>query len=122
MEDLGGFFDTELLVLAERAGLRIHEVPVDWADDPRFARRSSGPAGADLKGVWRPSARCRSVSWEPQLGRRQLETPVTGVPPVPVGSRHRRRFGRRAPVRDPAVDAVLSLGSQRTYYLWRIFF
>ncbi len=28
------FFDTELLVLAEQSGLRIHEVPVDWVDDP----------------------------------------------------------------------------------------
>ena len=32
--DDGWFFDTELLVLAQRRGLRIHEVPVDWIDDP----------------------------------------------------------------------------------------
>jgi glycosyltransferase involved in cell wall biosynthesis len=40
VEDTGWFFDTELLVLAERAGLRIHEVPVDWVDDP--ARSAGG--------------------------------------------------------------------------------
>ena len=34
VEDDSWFFDTELLVLAERAGLRIHQVPVDWVDDP----------------------------------------------------------------------------------------
>ncbi|MCW3042606.1 MAG: putative glycosyltransferase, partial [Actinobacteria bacterium] len=34
VEDTGWFFDTELLALAERNGLRIHEVPVDWVDDP----------------------------------------------------------------------------------------
>src|SRR5205807_7375982 len=34
VEDDGWFFDTELLVLAEHNGMRIHEVPVDWTDDP----------------------------------------------------------------------------------------
>jgi putative flippase GtrA len=34
VEDDNWFFDTELLLLAERNGLRIHEVPVDWIDDP----------------------------------------------------------------------------------------
>ena len=34
VRDEGWFFDTELLVLAQREGLRIHEVPVDWVDDP----------------------------------------------------------------------------------------
>jgi hypothetical protein len=28
------FFDTELLVTAQRLGLRMSEVPVDWVDDP----------------------------------------------------------------------------------------
>ena len=33
VEDDTWFFDTELLLLAERNGLRIHEVPVDWIED-----------------------------------------------------------------------------------------
>ncbi len=33
VEDDEWFFDTELLVTAQRIGLRIHEVPVDWVDD-----------------------------------------------------------------------------------------
>jgi hypothetical protein len=41
VEDTGWFFDTELLVLAERAGLRIHEVLVDWVDDPDSLSTSS---------------------------------------------------------------------------------
>ena len=53
VEDDGWFFDTELLVLAERNGLRIHEVPVDWVDDPDSRVHIASTVAADLKGVWR---------------------------------------------------------------------
>ncbi|MBP2450849.1 bifunctional glycosyltransferase family 2/GtrA family protein [Mycolicibacterium lutetiense] len=51
--DTGWFFDTELLVLAERSGLRIHEVPVDWVDDPDSRVDITATATADLKGIGR---------------------------------------------------------------------
>ncbi|MGK2865496.1 MAG: glycosyltransferase [Mycobacterium sp.] len=51
--DTGWFFDTELLVLAERSGLRIHEVPVDWIDDPDSRVDIVATATADLKGIAR---------------------------------------------------------------------
>jgi putative flippase GtrA len=52
-EDTGWFFDTELLVLAERAGLRIHEVPVDWIDDADSRVDIVATALADLRGIVR---------------------------------------------------------------------
>jgi putative flippase GtrA len=51
--DTGWFFDTELLVLAERAGLRIHEVPVDWIDDPDSTVHVAATALGDLRGIVR---------------------------------------------------------------------
>jgi glycosyltransferase involved in cell wall biosynthesis len=51
--DNAWFFDTELLVLAQRAGMRIHEVPVDWVDDPDSRVDIVSTAMADLHGVWR---------------------------------------------------------------------
>jgi len=51
--DTGWFFDTELLVLAERTGLRIHEVPVDWVDDADSRVDIVATATADLKGIAR---------------------------------------------------------------------
>lgn len=53
IEDDEWFFDTELLVLAERLGLRIHEVAVDWVDDPDTRVDITRTARADLAGVWR---------------------------------------------------------------------
>jgi putative flippase GtrA len=53
VHDEAWFFDTELLVLAERAGLRIHEVPVDWIDDPDSKVDIAATAIADLKGIAR---------------------------------------------------------------------
>src|SRR3954447_13783476 len=56
VRDDGWFFDTELLVLAQRRGLRIHEVPVDWVDDPDSRVDIVATALADLRGVARLAA------------------------------------------------------------------
>jgi len=53
VEDPNWFFDTELLVLAQRAGLRTHEVPVDWIDDPGTTVNIVTTAKQDLHGVAR---------------------------------------------------------------------
>ena len=47
------FFDTELLVLAQRRGLRIHEVPVDWVQNGDTRVEIVPTALADLRGVAR---------------------------------------------------------------------
>jgi glycosyltransferase involved in cell wall biosynthesis len=53
VRDEAWFFDTELLVLAQRRGLRIHEVPVDWIDDPDSRVKIVRTAAEDLLGIAR---------------------------------------------------------------------
>src|SRR5205814_1241594 len=53
VQDQAWFFDTELLVLAQRAGMRIHEVPVDWTDDPDSRVDIAKTAVDDLRGILR---------------------------------------------------------------------
>jgi glycosyltransferase involved in cell wall biosynthesis len=70
IEDEAWFFDTELLVLAQRRGLRIHEVPVDWVEDGDSRVDIVPTALADLRGVLR-------LLWGPHQarGNRTLPSP-----------------------------------------------
>jgi glycosyltransferase involved in cell wall biosynthesis len=47
------FFDTELLILAEKKGYRIKQIPVHWVDDPDSRVRVVKTVLDDLKGLWR---------------------------------------------------------------------
>jgi putative flippase GtrA len=91
VEDTGWFFDTELLVLAERAGLRIAEVPVDWVDDPDSRVHIVSTARADLAGIarmWRAftTGRLPLADLRSQIGRGPLVEPdLDGVPAGLVG-------------------------------------
>lgn len=53
VEDESWFFDTELLLLAERNGMRIHEVPVDWVEDLDSRVDIARTVREDLEGLWR---------------------------------------------------------------------
>lgn len=86
VEDTGWFFDTELLVLAQRAGLRIHEVPVDWVDDPDSRVDIVATAAADVRGIIRLGSalirgRLPLADVRAALGRGTAPSPTTGVSP-----------------------------------------
>ncbi len=80
VDDEAWFFDTEVLITAQRLGLRIHEVPVDWVDDLDSRVAVVRTAWLDACGVARmmtPASRRRAAR------SRRLRT-VTPAPSVTV--------------------------------------
>ncbi len=98
------FFDTELLVTAQRLGLRISEVPVDWVDDPDSRVNILSTAMNDLRGVWR-------ISHGP--GRRLAKERATTADASPhqVAADQLLRFA--------GVGAISTLGYLFLFIAWR---
>ena len=104
VEDNAWFFDTELLVLAERAGLRIHEVPVDWVDDPDSRVDIVRTALDDVRGIVRVgrgllSGRLPVSDVAERLGRASAD--AGGGPAGASRSRCSRSSGSRRRSRTP---------------------
>ncbi len=94
VQDNGWFFDTELLVLAERAGLRVHEVPVDWIYDPDSHVSTFSP---------RPSRTCAAS-----------RVSVSGS----CAARLPSRCSAIRPARSPQATAPGRLGAARSEASW----
>jgi glycosyltransferase involved in cell wall biosynthesis len=78
--DQAWFFDTELLVRAERQGYRIKDLPVEWREDDDSRVKILSTAWEDLKGI----ARLRLEFWRRALapGRNRAVTVPKHADPV----------------------------------------
>jgi len=65
VEDENWFFDTELIHVAERSQMRIHEVPVVWTEDSDSRVRLIATAIEDLRGIARLRRRDRHEAGDP---------------------------------------------------------
>jgi glycosyltransferase involved in cell wall biosynthesis len=77
IENDNWFFDTELLVQAERHGLRIHEVAVDWVEDPDSRVDIVATVWEDLQGV-RRLRRNQTVTRPDHLARTTRDAVLSG--------------------------------------------
>ncbi len=68
IEDNGWFFDTELLVLAEKQGFRIKDVPVQWIDDDDSRVKIFSTAWDDIMGI----IRVRRFLWSKRYNRERV--------------------------------------------------
>lgn len=70
VKDQAWFLDTELLVLAEKQGYRIKDIPVQWIDDDDSRVKIISTAWEDVKGVFRVRKALKA------LKARRAPTPV----------------------------------------------
>src|SRR5262249_11744821 len=70
IEDQSWFFDTELLVLAEKQGYRIKDIPIVWIEDDDSRVKIVRTAWDDIKGVmrlfWQLRRQSLAISAEPE--------------------------------------------------------
>ena len=53
IENNNWFFDSEMLILAEKSGYKITEIPISWHDDPSSTVKVAKTASEDFKGLFR---------------------------------------------------------------------
>jgi hypothetical protein len=105
VRDDGWFFDTELLLLAERNGLRIHQVPVDWVDDADSRVHVGRTALDDLAGAAR-------MAWTFTTGGGRIDLGAASRPALEDD------FGRSI-VSLPVVGTLSTLASLALFLLTR---
>jgi len=70
VKDTQWFFDSELLLIAQKNGYRLREIPVRWDEDPDTRVHIVKTATEDLRGIWR--LRSKGV---PRVSRPPAEAP-----------------------------------------------
>lgn len=53
VQDDDWFFDSELLIIAEKSGMKVAEIPIVWRDDPASTVKVAKTAFGDIKGLFR---------------------------------------------------------------------
>lgn len=111
IEDQAWFFDSELLILAEKRGYQIKDIPVLWLEDPDTRVKIASTAFEDLRGLARlrsrplpqPIASSEAAAQQPAPGR---EKPVKAQREKPIQA-HREEPVQPAKAAKPrVVDTV----------------
>ncbi len=111
--DDGWFFDTELLLLAEHNGLRIHEVPVDWIEDVDSRVAVGRTALHNLRGLARTAHAMSTGAAELDLPPRPALRPAH---PEAVVRPERRLTAFRG---FAVIGAAATIAHAAAYYLLR---